>query len=276
MDEKIRCVASDDEALFQAYLRKIIPWEEYGFTLCGVGADGEETLAMIRQFKPQLLLLDINMPKLNGLELLKKISEEKCRPAHCVIISGYRTFEYAQTAMRFSVENYLVKPFTKEELLECLLPIREKIQLDCETVFQSTSAPKVVSNPVLDRYHAILQEESLTRSHALLKKALLYIDSHYAQELTLQDIATALYVSQSYLRKVFANEIQNSVGVVLEEIRLKKACELLEKNMYYVSDIAEMVGYSNPTYFTKVFKKRFGITPSQYAVRFMNSLKDGD
>ena len=52
----------------------------------------------------------------NGLELLKKISEEKCRPAHCVIISGYRTFEYAQTAMRFSVENYLVKPFTKEEL----------------------------------------------------------------------------------------------------------------------------------------------------------------
>ena len=116
----------------------------------------------------------------------------------------------------------------------------------------------------------------MTRSHALLKKALLYIDSHYAQELTLQDIATALYVSQSYLRKVFANEIQNSVGAVLEEIRLKKACELLEKNMYYVSDIAEMVGYSNPTYFTKVFKKRFGITPSQYAVRFMNSLKDGD
>lgn len=278
MSELISCIAADDEPLFLDYLKKIIPWEEYGFFLCACASDGYEALSLIKKYRPQVLLIDINMPKLSGLELLEKIADQEYYPPCCIIISGYRTFEYAHTAIRLSVEDYLVKPFTGEELLKCLLSVRKKLA-SLPNPALSAIPPHSSQPPVLletSQYRAILEENSrdagLSRSRALLKKALAYLYEHYPEELTLDSIASALYVSQSYLRKVFFNEIHSSVGVVLEDVRLEKACELLEKNMYYISDIAEMTGYHNPTYFTKVFKRRFQMTPSQYAV--LRSLED--
>ena len=113
-------------------------------------------------------------------------------------------------------------------------------------------------------------EDPTKNTHAkkLLKKAIQYICQHYADDLTVEKIAAQLYVSSSYLRKIFANEVNSSVVSILEEVRLDAACDLLQKNAYYIADIADMIGYHNPSYFTKVFKAKFGITPSEYHLQF--------
>lgn len=269
----IRCVAADDEYLVREYLKSIIVWENFGFELCGVGSDGEEALRLIQKYRPQVLLVDINMPYVDGLSLLSKLKQEPdFRYMHTIIISGYQVFEYAQKAINLSVEKYLLKPFTKEELLQCLLSVKEKI-ITVDNILESNQEEKILSPPnaefVYQQFLSQLGDPAKnTRSKKLLKEAIQYICQNYAEDLTVQKIASRLYVSSSYLRKVFANELNSSVVSILEEVRLNAACDLLQKNAYYIADIAEMIGYHNPSYFTKVFKAKFGITPSEYHIQF--------
>lgn len=181
-------------------------------------------------------------------------------------------FEYAQKAINLSVEKYLLKPFTKEELLQCLLSVKEKI-VTIDNVLENNQEKEISFSPnakfIYLQFLSQLEDPiKNTRAKKLLKEAIQYICQNYAEDLTVEKIAAQLYVSSSYLRKVFANEINSSVVSILEEVRLNAACDLLQKNAYYIADIADMIGYHNPSYFTKVFKDKFGITPSEYHLQF--------
>lgn len=136
--------------------------------------------------------------------------------------------------------------------------------------FDSTYYYRIL-NRALPAYLSLMEHdktEKLTRSRALLIEASKYMCKHYMDELTIDSIAGALYVSSSYLRKVFAQGINTSVMHVLLEIRLHTACRLLVEERYSIAQVAEMVGYKEPAYFSKVFKKYFGISPSGFEVKW--------
>jgi len=117
---------ADDEKLIRQGLRYTIDWEEEGFFICGEAESGEETLEKIEKYNPDLVILDIRMPRMYGTELMKA-ARNKHFKGEFIILSGYSDFEYAQTALRYGAVNYLTKPVETEELRSVVLAAKEKI-----------------------------------------------------------------------------------------------------------------------------------------------------
>ena len=109
----------DDEMIVRESLRSKLNWEEAGFTFAGEAADGEIALSMIQDIKPDILITDIRMPFMDGLELSARV--KKMQPwIRIIILSGHDEFDYAKRAISIGVDEYLLKPFTLEELRSSL------------------------------------------------------------------------------------------------------------------------------------------------------------
>ncbi|WP_313075734.1 response regulator [Lacrimispora sp.] len=116
----------DDEAEIRSGLRSIIPWEDYSVSVIGTAASGAEALDMIRYYEPDIVITDIQMPGMNGLELVARAKKEQF-DCSFVILSGYDEFEYAKSAIRYGVKEYLLKPISIKELKELILTLKEDI-----------------------------------------------------------------------------------------------------------------------------------------------------
>lgn len=118
---------ADDERNIRDGLKCILDWEALGFTLCGEASNGEEALSGILKNNPSLVLLDIRMPKLSGIDIIR-IAREQGYDGRFIILSGYSDFSYAQAAIRYGVEYYLTKPIDEDELLDAINTIRKNIE----------------------------------------------------------------------------------------------------------------------------------------------------
>lgn len=118
-----RVLIVDDEAFIREGLKVICDWEELGFSVCGDAASGEEALQKILQEKPDLVLMDIKMPGMTGLEIIKKCKDAGVS-SRFIVISGYSDFTYAQEAIRYGVNNYLTKPVDEDELIPTVKSIK--------------------------------------------------------------------------------------------------------------------------------------------------------
>ncbi|WEK54635.1 MAG: response regulator transcription factor [Candidatus Cohnella colombiensis] len=120
----------DDEPLIREGLRTIIDWEEHGFRVVDVASDAAEALRKHQQLEPSLMIVDIRMPGMDGLELLRKIHEQYRPCPHFLILSGYADFEYARTALQLKVDGYLLKPIDEDELISYLRKVKDEIDED--------------------------------------------------------------------------------------------------------------------------------------------------
>ena len=118
---------ADDEKNIREGLKCILEWETLGFALCGEAANGEETLSGILQKNPSLVLLDIRMPKLTGIDIVR-IAREQGYRGRFIILSGYSDFSYAQAAIRYGVEYYLTKPIDEDELEQSVRTVHDLIE----------------------------------------------------------------------------------------------------------------------------------------------------
>ncbi len=122
----IKVVLADDEKKIIILLQKLIDWERLGYEIVGIANDGIRALELVKEKQPQILITDIRMPGCDGLELIQQIRRTQPK-IHFVIISGYQQFEYAREALKYGVEDYLLKPLKKEELTRLLFKLREKL-----------------------------------------------------------------------------------------------------------------------------------------------------
>ncbi len=146
---------ADDEANIREGLKYIIDWEELGFTVCGEAANGEDALQEILRLEPSLVLLDIRMPKLYGLEVIEKAREQGYEGCF-IVLSGFSDFKYAQTAMKFGVKYYLTKPMDEEELEKAVTEIYDSIQemrqkKEDDEFFRRKSKKEILLDIVSDR-----------------------------------------------------------------------------------------------------------------------------
>ena len=117
----------EDEVVIREMIKKMIPWEQYGFELAGEAADGEMALPLILKSKPDLLITDIKMPFMDGLTLCRLVKKE-LPDIRIVILSGYDDFNYAKQAISIGVEDYLLKPITKNAFIEWLEEIHNRYE----------------------------------------------------------------------------------------------------------------------------------------------------
>lgn len=122
----IRIMIVDDMPIFLEYLRGCIDWNSYGFEICCEAHDGREALEKIEEFYPDVVLTDITMPYVNGLELAEKVTKDYPEIS-VILITGNNEFEYARKAVKLGVCDYIVKPFEKEELILSLLKLSDNI-----------------------------------------------------------------------------------------------------------------------------------------------------
>ncbi len=123
----LRVIAIDDEPSVLEGLRLMVDWDAMGLELCGEAADGVEGLALIEALKPDIVITDIRMPRLDGLQLVKRYAGQHGAPKF-IIISGYGEFEYARSALRYGVRSYILKPLDATELTEAFSTISMEIQ----------------------------------------------------------------------------------------------------------------------------------------------------
>lgn len=122
----------DDDVFVRKGIKTLIDWESLGFQMFGEADNGEDALAEIQELKPDLVLTDIRMPVLDGLDLVKKTKETLEKPPYFIVISGYNDFKYAQRALRYNVKDFILKPVDQEEIKKTLKKISSTIKYDYE------------------------------------------------------------------------------------------------------------------------------------------------
>ncbi|WP_139903048.1 response regulator transcription factor [Clostridium thermarum] len=141
----------DDEPAVIQLLEKLIDWKSLGYVVCGRASNGEEALEFLKQYNPHLAIVDIRMPKVNGLQLLQQASEILYLRTKFIISSAYSEFEYAKTAMRYGVSDYILKPIDDEEILPALMRVTDQIKTEIGTLEAEANKLKFAANNYINR-----------------------------------------------------------------------------------------------------------------------------
>lgn len=234
-------------------------WESYGFKAVCSASDGAEALSLMKNLKIDVIITDIKMPVMDGLDLCMHINRmyPTCK---IVLLSGYKEFEYAKTAISLGVSEYLLKPVDMNELTGLLKKLKK--QLDREHGVNDMNEGLVPG----EKSDGIGQHQNFTdvKYSFAVQKTIDYIRKHYPEKLTLHDVAENVQLSEGYLCARFSRETGKGFLEFLNEVRIEQAKILLKQTNLKVYEIAEKVGYSNTKYFTDVFKKITGMTPLKF------------
>lgn len=259
-----KVVIVDDEEIIANGLKMILPWEKHGCEVVGIAYNGEEGLQVIREKRPDILFTDIRMPGMDGLSMVAALKSEFPR-TQITVLTGFRDFEYAQTAIKLGVSRFLLKPSKMDELHEALAAM-------VQTLDSLPPAPPVpaVADPEdeIAVAEAVKQEIDLddeAQDHSyVIEKALKYIQGHCTSKLTLAEVAENTYVSQWHLSKLLKRYTNNTFYDLLNTARVEAAKELLKDPNAKVGDIALQVGFSDTAHFAKNFKKFAGCSANEF------------
>lgn len=237
----MRVLIVDDEAYMVDYIKKIADWEVHGFDDVITAYGGSLARDYLKQYEPELLVTDIKMPKVSGLDLAEYVFENEMK-TKVIIISGYGEFEFAQQAMRYGVSEYLLKPVLKADFVKTLERLFPEVELQ---------------KPGADELDA-------ANGYNICEMVKKYVEEHYGENLSLEVLASYVHLHPAYLSKVFKeNENQNLSGYITN-VRMEKAAQLLQEPERKVHDVMEKVGYQKSQYFSKLFREKYGVTPVEY------------
>ena len=227
---------ADDENLELKVLEKTVKKHFVDELEIFDSSNGRKASQICDEVKPDIALLDIEMPGMNGIELAKYIKEKY---AECIIIfiTAYDRFDYAIEAMHIKAFDYLLKPWKEERL--------------CELI-----------NTAIENVRGMQKTDSIVHSQKDIIKD--YIDRNYKKDISAKDVAGILGYSDVYFSKVFKQLFDDNFINYLTKIRIDRAKVLLKDVSFNIKEVGKSVGYADSNYFTKVFKRSIGISPSEY------------
>ena len=230
---------ADDENLELKVLEKTVKKHFVDELEIFASSNGRKASQICDEVKPDIALLDIEMPGMNGIELAKCIKEKY---ADCIIIfiTAYDRFEYAIEAIHIKAFDYLLKPWKEERL--------------CELI-----------NTAIENVRSMQKTDSIVHSQKDIIKD--YIDRNYKKDISAKDVAGILGYSDVYFSKVFKQLFDDNFINYLTKIRIDRAKLLLKDISFNIKEVGKSVGYADSNYFTKVFKRSIGMSPSEYRNR---------
>lgn len=224
----IRAVICDDELATQHIIRHFLEANKMPIEIAGCAQDGQEAVELILQVQPQLVFLDINMPYLNGFQVIEQIAGKA--GAKIIILTAFASFQNAQQALRLGVSDILPKPVDFEQLYTAITRAIGWNFTTNETV-----------NVMLE-----------------------YIHTHYTENIELEDLANVTYSTESHLSRLFKKHMDTTILSYVHQLRIEEACKLLQNRKYDIQGTAFQVGYSSLNNFYKYFKRYTGKTPAQF------------
>lgn len=256
-ERKRKVILVDDEKMVVESMSSIVDWESEGFILSATCLNGFQALDAIREFSPDIVITDIRMPVMDGIELIRKTREFDSQVIF-IILSGYGEFELAQKAMKEGVREFLLKPCGEEEILEAL-------KNSCRDRAQKEPA----------EYEKNDEEESL-ENRDFVEVIMNYVQTHYFEEsLNLKWIAKELvFLNEDYIGRRFHQKTGTRFTAYLNGVRIRKVKEYMKTHRDAGNErLASAVGFgNNPKYFEKVFKKYTGCTPREYKEKEIRAL----
>ena len=241
-----RVLIVEDEDIIRKGIAYTMDWVGMGCTIVGEAANGQEGIDKIKELQPDIVLADIMMPVMDGIEMIRKVREiVSCK---FVILTSYADFDYAKQAIDLDVSAYLMKPVDEEELKNSIAKIVLEIekehklsQIDKDTVFIKTEKENDYIRHILDE-----------------------TKERYAEKISIETFSDELMVSASYLSRKFKESTGTSYLDFLNKYRVQQAVKLLETGKYKVYEVSDLTGFSDYKHFNTVFKRYTGCAPSEF------------
>lgn len=249
-----RLVIVDDEYIVVKGIQVVLSRIGADCDVVGTAADGKTALEVIHNTKPDVVITDIRIPYIDGLSLI-----EECREfldhADYIIISGYQEFEYARRALILGALDYIDKPVTAGKLRTAFERVEKRRKKPSEVLeMQPVSAGD-------DENFA--DAAASAENHHAIGASLSYIQNNYTRDIGLTELGELVGMNPAYLSVLFKENVGISFVKYLTGLRMEKAKELLARGEK-ASDVAAAVGYNDAHYFYETFKKKNGMTPSEY------------
>lgn len=232
---------ADDEDMIRNGIAKYIQLHTDRYEKILLAANGQEASELIFRYKPDIMLLDVQMPLKDGIEVMQEAKKSGILP-DTIILSGYDDFRYAQQAVRCGAKDYLLKPSRSTDILKKIEEIADL------------------------RVGIPAQEEQTDRKdrNSIVETAKSYIDENYDKDLTLLEVAEKVGITPGYLSTLFAKKLDCGFVDYLNQIRIEHACIYLMQNYFKTYEIAYKVGFHDEKYFSRVFRRVTGLSPSEY------------
>ncbi len=240
----MKVLVVEDEEMIRKGIVLAVDWAALDCVVVGEASNGEEGLQAAERYAPTLIITDMKMPKMDGIEMLRRLREAG-NNAFVIILTAYDSFAYAQSALRLGAVDFLLKPFHDGELEQAVQALRRRME-------PSQGGPAIPGLKKGDKSKYVLQ-------------AMSYIGEHYDNpNITVAEIAQSIGISEGHLSHTFKKETDYTLLNYLTRYRIHKAMELLRDCRVKVYEVAQQVGYKDITYFSATFKKVVGISPSEY------------
>jgi signal transduction histidine kinase/DNA-binding response OmpR family regulator len=254
-DRKDSVLIVEDNADLRNYVRSVLEKE---FTVFAAG-NGSEAMERAIQVIPNIIVSDLMMPKMNGMQLTAKIKTDE-RTSHIpVILLTARSDQASRLeGLKFGADDYLTKPFLTDELLVRIRNLINQRKLLAERFRERILVPVTATQDVS------LDDRFLQRIRLIVEENM--VDASFSVE----QLAAKANLNRTQLLRKLKGLTGLSPSDFIKDLRLKKAADMIRQNADTITQIGYAVGFSDQSYFSKCFKKEFGVTPKEYSARVVN------
>ena len=294
-------IVVDDEMMIRTSISAFINNCDVGFEVVGTFRDGSDAIKYLEENNVDLVISDIRMVQVSGIDLAQYIYENKPW-TQVILLSGYTDFEYAKAAIKYNVKEYITKPTDFENLKNSLINMKNLLteqknnninsffdnimHLYAEIVSINLADAKETLFALLDKNthknerlgqyafndFSIKMLENIIKQlsaknkktdNIVVDKLIQFINDNFSKNISLQDAAESVFFNPAYCSRFFKEQTGENFSNYLLKVRMEHAVKLLKENKK-INDISKECGYQSPGYFTRVFKDYYNCTPSEY------------
>lgn len=264
---------ADDEPIERMVLSRMLN-KHYPAQLKIVEAvNGREAISLFNEHNCKIVILDVEMPGIDGLEAAEEI-RKRDKECSIIFLTAFDEFGYAKKAISVRALDYLLKPCPEEELTAAMDAAIRLLEESGKPGAGQGADTGDRCDELAGTDGDVSDGEGVTlesvRTNLAKSMILEYIHTHYKEDISLQDVAGVLHYSEAYFCKLFRQCFGKNFTTYMAEYRIEKAKELLSNPVINVKEAGEEAGYRDANYFTKVFKRITGVTPSEYRMKALN------